>query len=53
MDIPRRNKKCLCLILNADKCGKEFESIEKQEVNEVICECSYIAKNFSKEGTKA
>jgi DNA-directed RNA polymerase subunit RPC12/RpoP len=28
------------------KCGKEFESIEKQEVNEVICECSYIAKRI-------
>lgn len=26
------------------KCKKEFESIENQEVTEVICECGYIAK---------
>lgn len=28
------------------KCKKKFESIENQEVNEVTCECGYIAKRI-------
>jgi len=28
------------------KCKMEFESIENQEVNEVICKCGYIAKRI-------
>jgi DNA-directed RNA polymerase subunit RPC12/RpoP len=29
-----------------DKCGKEFESIEKKDVTEVICECGCISKRI-------
>lgn len=28
------------------KCGKEFESIENQEVTEILCECNYIANRI-------